>query len=187
VGRVAELGSLGRHEHAFRTLDAWNSLALAYRRDHRCTSVDVLGSRTKSSVPGRRVAWHRHLPVRRGSWVCELVFAVRTVSHLWTYLGLRCTRSSFSAVGIRATCDTHSGSMQCSISSPQMMMTRYRPPEKLDVQMTANVRFHFFQFLRSLRRFGSGWGANHALQRTRPSRPGCNRTPSWAGSLSLGR
>ncbi len=28
---------------------------------------------------------------------------------------------------------------------------------------------------------------NHALQRTRPSRRGCNRTPSWAGSLSLGR
>src|SRR2546426_6841192 len=28
---------------------------------------------------------------------------------------------------------------------------------------------------------------NHALQRTRPSRPGCNRAPSWAGSLSLGR
>ena len=28
---------------------------------------------------------------------------------------------------------------------------------------------------------------NHALQRTRPSRPGCNRTLSRAGSLSLGR
>src|SRR2546422_11183654 len=28
---------------------------------------------------------------------------------------------------------------------------------------------------------------NHALQRIRPSRRGCNRTPSWAGSLSLGR
>jgi hypothetical protein len=28
---------------------------------------------------------------------------------------------------------------------------------------------------------------NHALQRTRPSRCGCNRTPSRAGSLSLGR
>ena len=28
---------------------------------------------------------------------------------------------------------------------------------------------------------------NDALQRTRPSRRGCNRTPSWAGSLSLGR
>jgi len=28
---------------------------------------------------------------------------------------------------------------------------------------------------------------NQALQRTRPSRPGCKRTPSWAGSLSLGR
>src|SRR5260370_40246692 len=27
----------------------------------------------------------------------------------------------------------------------------------------------------------------NALQRTRPSRPGCNRTPSWAGSLSLSR
>jgi hypothetical protein len=28
---------------------------------------------------------------------------------------------------------------------------------------------------------------NHALQRTLPSRSGCNPTPSWAGSLSLGR
>ena len=28
---------------------------------------------------------------------------------------------------------------------------------------------------------------NHALQRTRPSRCGCSRGPSWAGSLSLGR
>src|SRR6266571_2992548 len=26
----------------------------------------------------------------------------------------------------------------------------------------------------------------NALQRTRPSRPGCNPTPSWTGSLSLG-
>ena len=28
---------------------------------------------------------------------------------------------------------------------------------------------------------------NHALQRTRPSRSGCNPRVSWAGSLSLGR
>src|SRR5687768_7211792 len=28
---------------------------------------------------------------------------------------------------------------------------------------------------------------NHALQRTRPSRHCCNRSVSWAGSLSLGR
>ena len=28
---------------------------------------------------------------------------------------------------------------------------------------------------------------NHALQRARPSRPSCKPTPSWAGSLSLGR
>ena len=28
---------------------------------------------------------------------------------------------------------------------------------------------------------------NHALQRTRPSRSGCNPASSWAGSLSLGR
>ena len=28
---------------------------------------------------------------------------------------------------------------------------------------------------------------NHALQRTRPSRPGCNRSAPRAGSLSLGR
>ncbi len=30
-------------------------------------------------------------------------------------------------------------------------------------------------------------GVHQALQRTRPSRSGCNRTPLWAGSLSLGR
>jgi hypothetical protein len=65
---------------------------------------------------------------------------------------------------------------------------RTRPPEKLDAQATANMPLHFSQFLRSLLRFRSGWSANHALQRlTRPSRPGCNRTPSWAGSLGLGR
>jgi hypothetical protein len=29
--------------------------------------------------------------------------------------------------------------------------------------------------------------AGHALQRTRPPRPGCNPTPLWAGSLSLSR
>ena len=28
---------------------------------------------------------------------------------------------------------------------------------------------------------------NHALQRTRPSRSGCNHSVPWAGSLSLGR
>jgi len=28
---------------------------------------------------------------------------------------------------------------------------------------------------------------NHALQRIRSLRSGCKRTPSWAGSLSLGR
>jgi hypothetical protein len=28
---------------------------------------------------------------------------------------------------------------------------------------------------------------NHALQRTRPSRRGCNRSVPWTGSLSLGR
>ena len=39
----------------------------------------------------------------------------------------------------------------------------------------------------------SGYGCvqhlmpNHALPRTRPSRPGCNRSVSWAGSLSLSR
>ena len=39
----------------------------------------------------------------------------------------------------------------------------------------------------SFARRSSGATPNHALQRTRPSRPGCNPTPSWAGSLSLGR
>ena len=61
------------------------------------------------------------------------------------------------------------------------------PPEKLGAQMTVNVRLHFFQFLRSLLRFGSGWSANHALQRTRRERRACHRCAPCAGSLSLGR
>ncbi len=39
---------------------------------------------------------------------------------------------------------------------------------------------HAFRFVRDVL-------ANHALQRTRPSRYCCNRSVSWAGSLSLGR
>jgi len=61
------------------------------------------------------------------------------------------------------------------------------PPEKLDAQMTANVQLGTFQFLISLLHFRSGWGANHALQRTRRKRRGCNRCVPCAGSLSLGR
>ena len=37
------------------------------------------------------------------------------------------------------------------------------PPEKLGAQMTVNVRLHFFQFLGSLLRCGSGWSANQVL------------------------
>jgi hypothetical protein len=43
------------------------------------------------------------------------------------------------------------------------------------------------EFLESLDRFGSGWFANHALQRTRLERRGCNPRVPRAGSLSLGR
>ena len=61
------------------------------------------------------------------------------------------------------------------------------PPEKLDMQTVDTQCRLLFQFLTSLLRFRSGWFANHALQRTRPSRCGCNRGVPWAGSLSLGR
>ena len=40
------------------------------------------------------------------------------------------------------------------------------PPEKLDAQVVDMQRCLAFQFLTSLLRFGSGWFANHALQRT---------------------
>jgi len=58
-----------------------------------------------------------------------------------------------------------------------------RPPEELDTQVPDKQCSVGFQLFTSLLRRGGGWFANHALQRTRPSRPGCNRTPSWAGSL----
>jgi hypothetical protein len=75
--------------------------------------------------------------------------------------------------------------MKLFVKCENSWLSSVMPPEKLDVQMTANVRFHFFQFLRSLLRFGSGWGANYALQRTRRVRRGCNPRVSRAGSLSL--
>src|ERR1044071_2621686 len=43
------------------------------------------------------------------------------------------------------------------------------------------------KFLTSLLRFGSGWFANHVLQRTRRGRRGCHRCVPCAGSLSVGR
>jgi hypothetical protein len=42
-------------------------------------------------------------------------------------------------------------------------------------------------FLTSLPLVRRGWFANHALQRTRPSRRGCNRCVPCAGSLNLAR
>ena len=62
----------------------------------------------------------------------------------------------------------------------------WRAPEKLDAQMIANARLGFLQFLTSLLHFRSGWRANRALQRTRPSRSGYNPRVPRAGSLSLG-
>jgi len=77
-------------------------------------------------------------------------------------------------------------------------MTQLRPPQELESPIPENERLtspmqsdgvdqELSQFLLSLPRAPRGWGANQSLQRTRPSRHCCNRTPSWAGSLSLGR
>ena len=41
--------------------------------------------------------------------------------------------------------------------------------------------------MEALTRFSNKRTPNHALQRTRPSRCGCNPRVPWAGSLSLGR
>jgi hypothetical protein len=44
--------------------------------------------------------------------------------------------------------------------------TKQQPPEELDMQTVEMERWLPFKFLTSLLRFGSGWFANHALQRT---------------------
>ena len=61
------------------------------------------------------------------------------------------------------------------------------PPEELDAQVSDKQCGVEFQLFTSLLRFGSGWFANHALQRTAAGRRGCNRRASWPPSLSLGR
>ena len=59
------------------------------------------------------------------------------------------------------------------------------PPEELDTQVPDKQSAVEFQLFTSLLRVRRGWFANHALQRTRPSRSGCKRAPSWAGSLDV--
>ncbi len=62
-----------------------------------------------------------------------------------------------------------------------------RPPEELDTQAPENQWAVEFQLFASLLHFGSGWFANHALQRTRREHRGCNPCVPCAGSLSFGR
>jgi hypothetical protein len=68
-----------------------------------------------------------------------------------------------------------------------------RPPEELDMQTVEMERWLPFKFLTSLLRFGSGWFANHALQRTPRRALGLFDNvwpaprPAGAESLSLGR
>ena len=61
-----------------------------------------------------------------------------------------------------------------------------QPPE-LDTQVPELQCGVGIQFFTSLLRRRGGWVANHALQRTRSSRSGCNPRVLWAGSPSLGR
>jgi hypothetical protein len=68
-----------------------------------------------------------------------------------------------------------------------MSVTTLTAPEKLDAQ-TVDMQLQWpFQFLPSLLRRYGGWFANHAQQRTRRQRRGCNRCVPCAGPLSLGR
>ena len=49
------------------------------------------------------------------------------------------------------------------------------------------VMSHFVKMSRRIRWPENEFSHSLALQRTRPSRSGCNRSVPWAGSLSLGR
>jgi hypothetical protein len=49
------------------------------------------------------------------------------------------------------------------------------PPEELDTQVPENQWAVDFQLFASLLHFGSGWFANHALQRAAAGRRGCHR------------
>lgn len=71
--------------------------------------------------------------------------------------------------------------------SQDMKRRTTEPPEKLDAQTVDSQQSMPFQFLTSLPRFRSGWFANKALQRTWPSRLGCNPCILAARSLSFRR
>ena len=61
------------------------------------------------------------------------------------------------------------------------------PPEKLVAQTVDSQHTMPFQFLTSLLLVRRGWFANKALQRTWPSRLGCNPCILAARSLSFRR
>src|SRR5262249_14801922 len=62
-----------------------------------------------------------------------------------------------------------------------------RPLEDLEIERVNLQMVVQNQLFASLVRPKVGWSANHALQRTRRGRRGCNRCVPCAGSLSLGR
>ena len=61
------------------------------------------------------------------------------------------------------------------------------PLKKQDAQVFGLQANEGFLFLSLLLHPQGGWSANHALQRTRPSRSGCNPRVPRTGSLSLCR
>jgi dienelactone hydrolase len=59
------------------------------------------------------------------------------------------------------------------------------PHVAYDAATTEAARQSVRSFLKEMLKLPKKASPNHTLQRTRPSRLGCNRTPSWAGSLSF--
>jgi hypothetical protein len=94
----------------------------------------------------------------------------------------------------RASSSHHVGFLWCSCSSACPFRLAFLPPRSVTLPELASTSNLIFMFPC----FGSFTGDSHpfcnapmlgahkALQRTRPSHPGCNRTSSWAGSLSCG-
>jgi hypothetical protein len=63
-------------------------------------------------------------------------------------------------------------------------MEKSPPPEELDTQVPEQQCCVRIQFFTSLLRFGSGWFANHSLQRTTPTTLGLQSDASGGAPLN---
>ena len=120
----------------------------------------------------------QHAAVTRTHAILQLRCPCQTFSTPANGSTVWASRLAISRVRKRPNLQSLAGCHRRNFIFAIQMLTRLSSSLSLMIHL---ILISSARFLRGERR------PNHALQRTQPSRSGCNRAPSRAGSLSLGR